>query len=46
MSFHDVSRWFNHGKPPGADVAAIVDAATIRPQVIFTIRSVTFLSVC
>ncbi|KAD4384466.1 hypothetical protein E3N88_24634 [Mikania micrantha] len=33
------SRWLNHGKPPGADVAAIVDAAETRPQVIFTISS-------
>lgn len=38
-SFHNESRWLNHGKPPGADVAAIADAAAIRPQVIFTIRS-------
>ncbi|KAM0045926.1 putative WD40/YVTN repeat-like-containing domain superfamily [Helianthus debilis subsp. tardiflorus] len=32
-------RWMNHGKPPGADVAAIVDAPEIRPQVVFTISS-------
>ncbi|XP_076915744.1 uncharacterized protein LOC143575195 [Bidens hawaiensis] len=31
--------WMNHGKPPGADVAGIVDAAEVRPQVIFTISS-------
>jgi len=32
------NRWENHGRPPGADVAAIVDAATIRPDVVYTIR--------
>ncbi|KAK9079396.1 hypothetical protein SSX86_001067 [Deinandra increscens subsp. villosa] len=32
-------RWLNHGKPPGANVAAIVEAAATRPQVIFTISS-------
>ncbi|XAR60351.1 hypothetical protein NMG60_11033684 [Bertholletia excelsa] len=32
-------RWINHGRPPGADVAAIADAATIRPEVIFSISS-------
>lgn len=35
----DPPRWENHGKPPGADVAGIADAASIRPQVIFTISS-------
>ncbi|KAJ4981924.1 hypothetical protein NE237_032761 [Protea cynaroides] len=25
-------RWIYHGRPPGANVAAIVDAATIRPE--------------
>ncbi|GKA65413.1 hypothetical protein Tco_0765120, partial [Tanacetum coccineum] len=35
----DPPRWVNHGKPPGADVAGIADAASIRPQVIFTISS-------
>lgn len=39
LSEADPPRWVNHGKPPGADVAAIVDAAAIRPQVIFTISS-------
>ncbi|CAL5354852.1 unnamed protein product [Camellia sinensis] len=28
----------NHGRPPGANVAAIADAATVRPEVIFTLR--------
>ncbi|KAJ4970817.1 hypothetical protein NE237_003916 [Protea cynaroides] len=32
-------RWIYHGRPPGANVAAIVDAATIRPDVIFTVSS-------
>ncbi|KAF8403758.1 hypothetical protein HHK36_011863 [Tetracentron sinense] len=32
-------RWINHGRPPGANVAAIADAATIRPEVVFTVRS-------
>lgn len=32
------NRWLNHGKPPGANVAAIADGATIRPEVVFTIR--------
>ncbi|CAK9183477.1 unnamed protein product [Ilex paraguariensis] len=32
-------RWLHHGRPPGADVAAIADAATIRPEVIFTVSS-------
>lgn len=31
-------RWVNHGQPPGADVAAIADVATIRPNLVFTIR--------
>ncbi|KAI7749564.1 hypothetical protein M8C21_021931, partial [Ambrosia artemisiifolia] len=31
--------WMNIGKPPGADVAAIVDAPEVRPQVVFTISS-------
>ncbi|XP_059665324.1 uncharacterized protein LOC132311439 [Cornus florida] len=33
-------RWVNHGRPPGADVAAIADAATIRPEVVFTVSSI------
>ncbi|XP_043693547.1 uncharacterized protein LOC122644022 [Telopea speciosissima] len=32
-------RWIYHGRPPGANVAAIADAATIRPDVVFTISS-------
>ncbi|KAK1429507.1 hypothetical protein QVD17_11716 [Tagetes erecta] len=39
LSEINTPRWMNHGKPPGADVAAIVDAAEVRPQVIFTISS-------
>nr|XP_043627631.1 uncharacterized protein LOC122599224 [Erigeron canadensis] len=39
LSEVDPPRWMNHGKPPGADVAAMVDAAGIRLQVIFTISS-------
>uniref|UniRef100_A0A2P2JD22 Uncharacterized protein LOC105648304 n=1 Tax=Rhizophora mucronata TaxID=61149 RepID=A0A2P2JD22_RHIMU len=32
-------RWVNHGRPPGADVAAIADATTIRAEVVYTISS-------
>ncbi|KAG4129907.1 hypothetical protein ERO13_D09G109000v2 [Gossypium hirsutum] len=32
-------RWENHGRPPGADVAAIADAARIRTEVVYTISS-------
>ncbi|KAK9022039.1 hypothetical protein V6N11_002335 [Hibiscus sabdariffa] len=32
-------RWENHGQPPGADVAAIADAARIRTEVVYTISS-------
>ncbi|PSR90173.1 Large neutral amino acids transporter small subunit like [Actinidia chinensis var. chinensis] len=32
-------RWVNHGRPPGANVAAIADAGVVRPEVIFTISS-------
>lgn len=32
-------RWENHGRPPGANVAAIADAGTIRSEVVFTISS-------
>ncbi|KAJ6385206.1 hypothetical protein OIU77_028402 [Salix suchowensis] len=32
-------RWKYHGRPPGADVAAIAAAATIRPEVVYTISS-------
>lgn len=31
--------WENHGRPPGADVAAIADAAAIRTDVVYTISS-------
>ncbi|KAH7837832.1 hypothetical protein Vadar_018556 [Vaccinium darrowii] len=33
------TRWVTHGRPPGANVAAIADAGTVRPEVIFTISS-------
>ncbi|XP_043723297.1 uncharacterized protein LOC122670475 isoform X1 [Telopea speciosissima] len=33
-------RWIYHGRPPGANVAAIADAATIRPDVVFTVSSI------
>ncbi|XP_031388063.1 uncharacterized protein LOC116201097 isoform X2 [Punica granatum] len=32
-------RWVNHGRPPGANVVEIADAANLRPEVIFTISS-------
>ncbi|XP_019155559.1 PREDICTED: uncharacterized protein LOC109152368 [Ipomoea nil] len=32
-------RWKNHGRPAGADVAAIADAAAFRPEVVFTISA-------
>ncbi|KAM1256073.1 hypothetical protein ACFX1Q_030234 [Malus domestica] len=32
-------RWINHGQPPGANVAAVADAASIRTDVIYTISS-------
>ncbi|XP_039059305.1 uncharacterized protein LOC120202996 [Hibiscus syriacus] len=32
-------RWDNHGRPPGADVAAIADAGRIRTEVVYTISS-------
>ncbi|KAJ0084157.1 hypothetical protein Patl1_29541 [Pistacia atlantica] len=32
-------RWVNHGRPPGANVAAIADAAGIRPEAVYTISS-------
>ncbi|EOY32744.1 Uncharacterized protein TCM_040774 isoform 1 [Theobroma cacao] len=32
-------RWENHGRPPGADVAAIADAVTVRTEVVYTISS-------
>ncbi|KAM3741212.1 hypothetical protein ACB098_08G158500 [Castanea mollissima] len=33
-------RWVNHGQPPGANVAAIADAATVRTEVVYTISSI------
>ncbi|KAL5994692.1 hypothetical protein ACLOJK_024745 [Asimina triloba] len=30
--------WISHGRPPGGDVAAIADAATIKPDLVFTVR--------
>ncbi|KAJ4845205.1 hypothetical protein Tsubulata_036495 [Turnera subulata] len=33
-------RWANHGRPPGANVAAIADAASIRPEIVYTISSI------
>lgn len=30
--------WINHGKPPGANVAAIADVGTVKPDIIFTVR--------
>ncbi|PIA48358.1 hypothetical protein AQUCO_01400752v1 [Aquilegia coerulea] len=32
-------RWIYHGHPPGGDVAAIADAASIRPDVVFIVSS-------
>ncbi|CAM8964210.1 unnamed protein product [Rhodiola kirilowii] len=32
-------RWVNHGRPSGADVAAIANPAAIRPETVFTISS-------
>ncbi|XP_058199252.1 uncharacterized protein LOC131314549 isoform X3 [Rhododendron vialii] len=32
-------RWVTHGRPPGANVAAIADACSVREEVIFTISS-------
>ncbi|XP_057953208.1 uncharacterized protein LOC131147699 isoform X2 [Malania oleifera] len=31
--------WVNHGRPAGANVAAIADVDTIRPEVVFTVSS-------
>ncbi|XP_058199251.1 uncharacterized protein LOC131314549 isoform X2 [Rhododendron vialii] len=31
--------WVTHGRPPGANVAAIADACSVREEVIFTISS-------
>ncbi|XP_059308535.1 uncharacterized protein LOC132059770 isoform X2 [Lycium ferocissimum] len=35
----DPIRWTNHGKPPGANVAAIADVSTFRSEVVFTIST-------
>ncbi|KAM3303525.1 putative protein isoform X1 [Capsicum chacoense] len=35
----DPIRWTNHGKPPGANVAAITDASTFISEVVFTIST-------
>ncbi|GAB4856015.1 hypothetical protein Ancab_024654 [Ancistrocladus abbreviatus] len=32
-------RWVNHGQPPGANVAAIADATTVKPEVVFIVSS-------
>lgn len=32
-------RWINHKRPPRANVAAIADATTLKPDVVFTISS-------
>lgn len=31
--------WINHGRPPGANVAAIADAGTVKPDILFTVSS-------
>nr|XP_027078710.1 uncharacterized protein LOC113701978 isoform X1 [Coffea arabica] len=33
------TRWKNHGRPPGADVEAIVDATSVRPEAVFTVSA-------
>ncbi|KAL9143179.1 hypothetical protein ABFS82_14G219300 [Erythranthe guttata] len=33
----DHPRWTNHGRPPGANVTAITDAASVRPGLLFTV---------
>ncbi|KAJ8543822.1 hypothetical protein K7X08_025440 [Anisodus acutangulus] len=35
----DPIRWTNHGKPPGANVAAVADASTFISEVVFTIST-------
>ncbi|KAL3752153.1 hypothetical protein ACJRO7_012902 [Eucalyptus globulus] len=32
-------RWVNHGRPPSANVAMIIDAGTLRPEAVFIISS-------
>ncbi|XP_063940646.1 uncharacterized protein LOC108203100 isoform X2 [Daucus carota subsp. sativus] len=31
--------WINHGRPPGANVAAIADVGTVKPNILFTVSS-------
>ncbi|KAL6503013.1 hypothetical protein OROHE_024181 [Orobanche hederae] len=33
----DPPSWTNHGRPPGANIAAITDAATVRPGLLFIV---------
>lgn len=35
----DPPRWKNHGRPPGANVSAISDGATIRPGLLFIVSA-------
>ncbi|OVA16434.1 hypothetical protein BVC80_243g47 [Macleaya cordata] len=39
LSEAEPQRWIYHGRPPGGDVAAIADAASIKPDVVFTVSS-------
>ncbi|XP_077218219.1 uncharacterized protein LOC143852627 isoform X2 [Tasmannia lanceolata] len=39
LSEFQALRWINHGRPPGGNVAAIADAASIRSDVVFTVSS-------
>lgn len=36
--FCNIDSWINHGKPPGANVAAIADVGTVKPDILFTVR--------
>ncbi|KAK6925580.1 hypothetical protein RJ641_007299 [Dillenia turbinata] len=40
LSQAEPPRWVNHGRPPGANVAAIADAGTVRSEVVFVISSI------
>ncbi|XP_019056035.1 PREDICTED: uncharacterized protein LOC109115901 [Nelumbo nucifera] len=33
-------RWIYHGRPPGGNAAAVVNVATVRPDVVFTVSAV------
>ena len=33
-----LNSWINHGRPPGANVAAIADVGTVKPNILFTVR--------